>query len=101
MARVKPPAGIDALYSLCISQARRTTTWRDGVFRRLLSIAPDQDSSDGKKSALLDGERLAPMPAQDVQRHLTPAEALAEVDVMQPHAWVKRIQHSSNPSSGR
>lgn len=46
---VKPPAGIEALYSLRISQARRATAYRDGDFIRLLTIAPDHDSTYGKK----------------------------------------------------
>lgn len=46
---VKPPAGIDALYSFRITQARRATAYRDGDFIRLLTIAPDHDSTYGKK----------------------------------------------------
>jgi len=46
---VKPPAGIDAIYSLRITQARRATAWRDGDFMRLLTIAPDHDSTYGRK----------------------------------------------------
>lgn len=46
---IKPPAGIEALYSLRISQARRATAYRDGDFIRLLTIAPDHDSTYGKK----------------------------------------------------
>jgi len=46
---VKPPAGIDAFYSLRITQARRATAYRDGEFIRLLTIAPDHDSTYGKK----------------------------------------------------
>jgi len=46
---VKPPAGIDAIYSLRITQARRATAYRDGEFIRLLTIAPDHDSTYGKK----------------------------------------------------
>jgi hypothetical protein len=49
IASVKPPAGIDALYSLRITQARRATAYRDGGFLRLLSIARDHDSTYGKK----------------------------------------------------
>ena len=45
----KPPPGIDAIYSLRITQARRATAYRDGEFIRLLTIAPDHDSSYGKK----------------------------------------------------
>ncbi len=46
---VKPPTGIDAIYSLRITQARRATACRDGEFIRLLTIAPDHDSTYGKK----------------------------------------------------
>jgi hypothetical protein len=46
---VKPPPGIDAIYSLRITQARRATAYRDGEFIRLLTIADDHDSTYGKK----------------------------------------------------
>lgn len=46
---VKPPEGIDALYSLRITRARRATAYRDGDFMRLLSIAPDHDATYGKR----------------------------------------------------
>ncbi|MEA1053633.1 hypothetical protein U5801_28070 [Lamprobacter modestohalophilus] len=46
---VKPPVGIDAIYSLRITQARRATAYRDGEFMRLLTIAPDHDAAYGKK----------------------------------------------------
>jgi hypothetical protein len=46
---VKPPSGIDAIYSLRITQARRATAYRDREFIRLLTIAPDHDSTYGKK----------------------------------------------------
>jgi hypothetical protein len=46
---VKPPAGVDALYSLRITQARRATAYRDGDFIRLLTIAVDHESAYGKK----------------------------------------------------
>jgi hypothetical protein len=49
IASVKPPAGIDAIYSLRITQARRASDYRDGAFLRLLSIARDHDSTYGKK----------------------------------------------------
>lgn len=45
----KPPAGIDAVYSMRITQARRCIAFRDGEFLRLLTIAPDHDSAYGKK----------------------------------------------------
>lgn len=46
---VKPPAGIDAVYSLRITQSRRATAWRDGDFMRMLTVAPDHDSTYGRK----------------------------------------------------
>ena len=46
---IKPPAGIDAVDSLRISQSSRATAHRDGEFIRLLTIAPDHDTNDGKK----------------------------------------------------
>jgi hypothetical protein len=46
---VKPPAGMDAIYSLRITQNRRCTAYRDGDFIRLLSIAADHDSAYGRK----------------------------------------------------
>jgi hypothetical protein len=46
---IKSPTGIDALYSLRITQSRRATAYREGEFIRLLSIAADHDSAYGKK----------------------------------------------------
>ena len=46
---VKPPQGIDAIYSLRITQSRRCIAYRDGEFLRLLTVAPDHDSTYGKK----------------------------------------------------
>lgn len=46
---IKPPQGIDAVYSLRINQSRRATAYRDGDFMRLLTIAPDHDATYGKK----------------------------------------------------
>lgn len=46
---VKPPGGIDAIYSLRITQARRATAYREGDFMRLLTIAADHDSTYGRK----------------------------------------------------
>jgi hypothetical protein len=42
-------AGIDAIYSLRITQSRRATALRDGRTMRLLTVAPDHDSTYGKK----------------------------------------------------
>lgn len=46
---VKPPVGVTAIYSLRITQSRRATAFRDGDFIRLLTIAPDHDSTYGKR----------------------------------------------------
>lgn len=46
---VKPPQGVDAIYSLRITQARHCTAYRDGDFVRFLTIAPDHDSTYGRK----------------------------------------------------
>lgn len=46
---VKPPAGIDAIYSLRITHARRATAYREADFMRLLTIAPDHDATYGRK----------------------------------------------------
>ncbi len=49
ISSIKPPAGIDAIYSIRITQARRATAFREGDFIRFLTIAPDHDSTYGKK----------------------------------------------------
>ena len=49
IASVTPPAGITAVYSLRITQARRATAYRDGSFIRFLTIAADHDATYGKK----------------------------------------------------
>ncbi|MCK9511890.1 MAG: hypothetical protein M0R28_11750 [Pigmentiphaga sp.] len=49
IASVKPPPGIDALYSLRVTQARRAVAYREGAFIRLLSIPPDHDATYGRK----------------------------------------------------
>lgn len=46
---IKPPDGLDAIYSLRISQGRRATAYREGEFIRLLTIASDHDGTYGKK----------------------------------------------------
>ena len=46
---VKPPAEIDAIYSLRISRSRRATAHRQDEYMRLLTIAPDHDATYGKK----------------------------------------------------
>ena len=49
LVSVQPPQGIDAIYSLRITQSRRATAYRDGPFMRFLTVAPDHDSTYGKK----------------------------------------------------
>jgi len=49
VASVKPPPGIDAIYTLRITQSRRATACRQGDFMRLLSVAPDHDAAYGRK----------------------------------------------------
>ena len=46
---VIPPKGIDAIYTLRITQSRRAVAYRDGNFMRLLTIALDHDAAYGKK----------------------------------------------------
>lgn len=46
---VRPPDGIDAIYSLRITKARRATAYREGEFIRFLTIAPDHDATYGRK----------------------------------------------------
>ena len=46
---IKPPQGMDAGYSLRINRSRRATAHRDGDFMRLLTIAPDHDSTYERK----------------------------------------------------
>jgi len=46
---VKPPEGIDAVYTLRVTQSRRATAYRHGEFMRFLSIAPDHDAAYGRK----------------------------------------------------
>ena len=49
ISSVTPPAGVDAIYSLRITQSRRATAYRDGEFIRFLTVAPDHDSTYGRK----------------------------------------------------
>jgi hypothetical protein len=46
---VAAPSGIDAVYSLRITQSRRATAIREGEFMRFLTIEPDHDATYGKK----------------------------------------------------
>ena len=49
ISSVRAPQGIDAIYSLRITQSRRATALRDGPFMRMLTLASDHDSAYGKK----------------------------------------------------
>jgi len=49
ISSVPPPQGVDSLYSLRITQARRATAYRSGDFIRFLTIEPDHDAAYGKK----------------------------------------------------
>jgi len=49
ISSIKPPQGMTAVYSLRITRSRRATAIRDGEFIRFLTIAPDHDSTYGKK----------------------------------------------------
>ncbi len=51
ISSIKPPPGIEAIYSLRISQTRRATAFRDGDFMRLLSIPPTMTPLTAKNSA--------------------------------------------------
>ena len=46
---VRPPQGIDAVYSLRITQSRRATAFREGLYMRMLTVAVDHVSTYGKK----------------------------------------------------
>ena len=49
ISSVAPPAGVDAIYSLRITQTRRATAYWDGEFMRFLTVASDHDSTYGRK----------------------------------------------------
>lgn len=49
ISSVKPPAGVDAIYSLRVTQSRRCTAYREGDFIRFLTIASDHDSTYERK----------------------------------------------------
>lgn len=52
IASIKPPAGVDAIYSLRITQSRRATAYREGDFIRFLTVAADHDAAYGRKREL-------------------------------------------------
>ena len=47
ISTIKPPPDIDAIYSLRITPAPRTTAYRDGDHVRLLKVAPSHESAQG------------------------------------------------------
>jgi hypothetical protein len=49
VSSVKTPAGLQPIYTLRITQARRATAIRQGNFLRFLTIQPDHDAAYGKK----------------------------------------------------
>jgi len=49
LVSVKPPEGIDAIYSMRISRSTRATAYRQHDFMRFLTISPDHDTTYGKK----------------------------------------------------
>lgn len=49
ISSIRPPDGVDALYSFRLNQSRRATAFRDGRYLRLLTVAPDHDSTYGQK----------------------------------------------------
>ena len=49
VSSIKPPQGIDAIYTLRITRSRRATAYRQGDFLRFLTIEPDHDAAYGKK----------------------------------------------------
>jgi hypothetical protein len=46
---VRARQGVDAIYSLRITQSRKATAFRDGPYMRMLTVAADHDSTYGKK----------------------------------------------------
>ena len=49
IASIGLPEGIDAVYSIRITQARRATAYREDDYMRFLTVEPDHDSTYGKK----------------------------------------------------
>lgn len=46
---INPPTGIEAIYTLRVTQSRRATAYRDGNYMRFLTIASDHDAAYGRK----------------------------------------------------
>lgn len=49
ISSVKPPKGVDAIYSIRLSEGRRATAFREGEYMRFLTVPPDHDATYGKK----------------------------------------------------
>ena len=46
---IDPPQGVEAIYSLRITQSRRAVAYRKGNFMCFIDIPPDHDATYGKK----------------------------------------------------
>jgi hypothetical protein len=46
---VRPPAGVEAIYSLRISRSARALAYRESEWMRLLLVSADHDATYGKK----------------------------------------------------
>jgi hypothetical protein len=46
---IDPPQGVEAIYSLRITQSRRAVAYRKGNFMCFIAIPPDHDAAYGKK----------------------------------------------------
>jgi hypothetical protein len=46
---IKPPVGLEAVYSLRITQSQRAVAYREGEVMRFLIIEPEHDATYGKK----------------------------------------------------
>jgi hypothetical protein len=49
ISTIRPPQGIDAVYSLRVTRSCRATAYRDGQTMCLLTVDPDHDAAYGRK----------------------------------------------------
>src|SRR6266700_490726 len=49
VSSIKPPQGIDAIFTLRITRARRATAYRQGASVRFLTTEPDPAAASGNK----------------------------------------------------
>jgi len=49
VSSIKPPQGVDAIYTVRVTKSRRATAYRHGNFMRFLTVEPDHDAAYGKK----------------------------------------------------